>query len=1140
MKIRPNKPMKILMVAGAMLLALRLHGGEGRPLPVVPAPFESISEGRTDARLLNWMYRTWAFEKANVWHHWAEFACGNRGVMLEGTDERLNKLGGGKWRGSVTGFGRIGVYAGKVSADRAGDSLLAAVFLTCPGEKPGSVADSTNDVLTVDRAKNRIAWTRRSGGKAYSYGATPAGPGRVRIVYDAGLAAEVRDLDLAKFGVTVDHRPPKDGGRGEILIDLGETPLPRVAPKPVVNGVDFWATDALDVPLKPTRNLLQNPGFEQGLKAWCDTHQPLPWSWFVEKAHGQPLVTLTNETHTGRHALCYRSLWTGWADEPIFSAPVALEPGKTYTLSWWAKGSPCAALAVSVGVPDLTSKLSTYKKVPSQTQFAANVGKEWQRFGFSFVPSGPGAVVHLRSWGRCTVLIDDLQLEEGDAATDYDPEPAVAALRTSDRFNFIPVGRPIDAKLELSGRPSLSGTLRVRVRDFYSETLLDRTLPFALDERGRADLPVDFDGAVRDTGVFYVCYDFEAAGKTWRDYARFTVVDPLRAVHPLAQLFGIFDFWRNTGLAPQILDRVVALGWGAETHVNTKGLTDVGGLAAKGKVKPIIHLVRNDIAAYARENKKNLPWDGNATNAAPEMLSVIEEGAYQAALKCRDDDTWWAYTNEEESSPIFRRPGGYDIWVQFLKAARDGLARGFRERGLKFRFGPTHGPTGGTDGKLKHLGRYIEAARKIGLEFDFLGVHQSWALDGASFGSWQDRETLSDALEKLMDDNGMQGKPYAYGETFYMLQEYLPAWGALDWCDAYAGTIPTYALGNREFVHAGLLARMFVMDLKRWPRLVLSHPWMSRLYFDREMTPSTWSFVANTLGHLLPDPRFYGEARPFSRIRGYVFRPTPDRTDGVLALWAVYHYMERGAGRGPVLRLRLPADAEFRDLMGARRTAKPDAEGLTPVPLTCAPLFISSADPAVLLTAVKEAKCPALENEKVDSKKWKAPQTAVAVRRLEKDPDWSTVPTAPGIPALKAAWTADHLHLRLETDNGDTVRIGFDGLGNARLVELDELGPDDSVYDFNRDKVRRILATSTQYADQSTNYPRDDEVERDFIRTFTPKGKGGVWTFKISRRFLSPIRLEPSSAAGFGFAFSNAPEPPEIGKPSGWLLLNLK
>lgn len=1128
------------LVAGAAVAAA--SAAEMRPLPVNLAPFEPTGKARQEIEVLYWNYKSWAFAPDNEYLVWAELKAGDRSVLVSGEDKRI-KIGGGNGVGgnATTGFGRIGAYAGKRIAQKSGERLLWAVRLLGPGEDETAVYKDAQDTVEVDREARKVVWRRTLKGKTYGYEVSAAGPGVVTVDYDAVLTPKPFAIAKDQEGVAVTVTEPRGTRkRGRIVIDLGESAAPRVRSLPPTEGVDFWSTDAMHVPQRPGRNLLMNPGFEQRMKGWCDpnaNHQAKVNE--MDRTCGvRSLLTVTNEAHSGRAALAVK--FRNKQSEPFFSAPAPILAGRVYTVSCWMKCDDCTVdAALQLVPPDFYHTIMTYKDAP-----CANPGEHrmqphtgWHRIARSFVSTGTGVVIGFRilPWKseHATVLVDDVQLEAGDTATDYDPDPVEADLVTSDEWHFHRLGERLDAKLALSGRAELKGEVRVAVMNFYSEVLYKRTFPFALDAKGRGELPLGLDEKIAEPGMFFVQMRFKAGGKTWYDYARFETVKPHEGRHPLAKFFCIGpECWSRSGLAPERADRVKALGWGSTTHVALDASvgTKNAELMRRAGVRPVLHCVE-----MSRFHPDAFGWGKPSfnpfTNVCPEKVKMVYDAAYACGKACAEDDVWWALSNEEElSTVVIRRNRDYDTWAHYQKAAHDGLKKAFDERGLQLHYAPSHGVVGGSkDGGVKTLEGYITAGEKLGLKYDFFGIHQAWALDWSAIGSWSEREKNLDDLEEMLARHGLQDCTYMHPENFYMLAQHIPGWGSIDWCDNYQGSVPTHALGNREFFHAGLLARTFICDLKRYPRLAMNDPWMQRFVLDRQLTPSCWAHVANTFGHILPDPRFVGWAKPVDKVRGYVFR---QGDHGVLAVWTTDNLVELGSKRGPVLEMDLPDDARFFDLMNVERRGNGRK-----VQISCIPLFVTAKDPAELLRALKTATCPEMAAEKARS--FAAPQRRATVAKCgARGPAWAGVKEIR--PGLKMAWNDEALFIRIEAKNCDVLRIGFDGIGDARTTAAKGLGPDDSVYDFNKGVIRRVKCVNTQFAHNTTQAASDEEVVRDFRRTFTPNAAGGgVWEIAVVPRFLTPTRLEPGSKAGFGFAAVQSGEEPDLGDPVDWTLLEL-
>ncbi len=198
-----------------------------------------------------------------------------------------------------------------------------------------------------------------------------------------------------------------------------------------------------------------------------------------------------------------------------------------------------------------------------------------------------------------------------------------------------------------------------------------------------------------------------------------------------------------------------------------------------------------------------------------------------------------------------------------------------------------------------------------------------------------------------------------FSESFNHIATRIPPWGTEGGGDWYRqNTQPSQDLGLREQVMAGSLSRLYILGLKFWPRLQLIHSWIASPVWDMRFSPLLIVFSPNVLGHLLPDPQFYGDAQPYGDVRGYCFlqKQADGSTLAVMPVWTTNNDVELGTKKSPILQMALPKDVGFIDYFGNRRaTPKPDAAGYSRVPLMPMPLFLVSRDAESLLKAVRDA-----------------------------------------------------------------------------------------------------------------------------------------------------------------------------------------
>ena len=1180
----------VSLVSVAACLVGMVCRGDG--LPVARAPFARHEAAVRPVEFLTFLYRTgpiWSPSKET--YRWAELVSGDKSVLVAGSDSRVPGLDGDVG----AGFGHLAFYAGKGERQKPGAEFLGEVrLLMKDGASPEKPRAS--DRLTVDEARSAFTWARAWAANGtngvFTYTVRADGPARIRATWDAGIDRPTWDRlrlgDRLDVSLSVpDDRPaphrtevrtwelnPSDpskrvtltlsepGPSGVLTADFHTSTALVTPPLPETGGVDFWLTDAYDVPPKPGRNLMTNGGFEQGWKGWR-TQRGAPLA-AVTNRPGVRFAELVPDAHTGRRALRI-DMRGEKADMPAFkSAPLALESGRIYTVSAWIRSERGGSVAL-IPAPEGSMVKQTWPggRAP-RTSFSAD--RTWTRHAVTFIASSQGTNIQLWSSGG-SVWIDDVTVVEGEDAPDATGDPVEARLASADEYNYFHVGQPRQMRLELTGRPSLTGAVSVSVLNFYHETVFRRAYPFALDAQGLGEIRLDaLDAAALGTGVFVVRLDYAAADVRWRDYARFTVIAPLDGTHPLAGFFAHFPWfvrgWWFSVLAESadfVAQRMREMGVGA-TSWQPNATYAQGFWAPYFRTYGIVnklHALQADLRVrypdrfgWAKKGRGLAAF----TNAVPEELSFIEAEAYRSAREAATNDIYWAFANEEELwHPLIQKARDFDRYFEYQYACWKGLKRGFDERGLTFYYAPTHGTAGYCHPSLHAiLDGYREAARKRGFQYTCISVHTYHAIDGSILGPGDREADAEHLLRRLAHYGYPDTTPILFPEGFNILPLHIPDWGAKDWADVYVGTIPSQALGLREALHAGAMARAYLIDLKRYPQLKVDHTWQTRPYMDDAFTPSMFTMVMNTLGRLLPDPRFVGDAHPYPDVRAYCFRPNPTATEGVLALWTSANDVENGLRTGDVLTLDLPVDATFVDLMGNVR--EPLASQKTPtgvrVPLTPAPLFIRAGDPQALLRAVRAATGgTALARTR------RPVPFRLGVPSAGARPDWQKVAAIPLTNAVRGevsatarlSWGDGALALRVEVAGlkEPTLDLSFDGLADARETAQGGWGPDDCAYRLKGTDVSRTRETNTQFRDGGADgAPLEQaEIAETLTRRWMPTADGGIWEIVLTPRFISPIRCERGCRFGLNVSVSSSEGACSLvpsDRPSDWPLVELK
>lgn len=164
-----------------------------------------------------------------------------------------------------------------------------------------------------------------------------------------------------------------------------------------------------EVPL-PTRNYVNNGGFERGLEGW-------------EAFGGRTCaVATTDEKHSG--SACLKV--TGMLDDYRYlnQAPVLLVPGQTYTLSAWMK---CSGFK-RAGENSLVLNLTNYGWTKSAQLGPLQPDQGWTRYTVTFEApptseaNGRPSYTLIVFWpikSEGTVWIDDIQIEAAPQASDF-------------------------------------------------------------------------------------------------------------------------------------------------------------------------------------------------------------------------------------------------------------------------------------------------------------------------------------------------------------------------------------------------------------------------------------------------------------------------------------------------------------------------------------------------------------------------------------------------------------------------------------------------------------------------------------------------------------------------------------------------
>ncbi len=764
----------------------------------------------------------------------------------------------------------------------------------------------------------------------------------------AGNAAEYR------VGKGLELKCMLTGSRkGSMIIDMGQAAVEGKDAQPPRAGVDFWKHDAVRVPAPVTRNLVCNGSFEQGFRYW---------KWGPGggryRADAPPAYTISNHGLFGGKAL---SICPYDAALPAYSMPIAVESGKTYTLSYYVKAEqPDTYVHVNATSGMHGSKLLDWQRAGAQFhKIAADEVGKWVRKSRTFL-SDTRCISISVSAGR-PVLIDGIQLEEGDRASEFVSLPVEGRIESAFADNALDFGKLLGARFMLSGKPGGKGAVDLAFRDFYRTEVFRLKKGYELDDQGEASFPLPLEDAL-GKGIFVVKADFQPEGSLpYSDYYRLAIIQPLENRHASKDLFGNNTFGHSTR-GSEYYRMFMRWGWGSTTGYNTPKEIDDDFRKYRISYGPcLITYNFNGFGSIRDEdligkfqhaiwggpiNQEDPKWSGKISAADARF---IEDTVYDAVKANR----WvkrWAISTESEGSLLVRRRD-FAEYAKVLLAFHRGVKRA-RPDAEVF-------PDGGTSGFCESRG-YAEmdgylTATDGKVKWDAIAVHPYGNLDGVNGSNDLDVETRR--LLDLMKKHGYgQETPVDFDESCNLTFVNIPEWGDTGCFDDYDDGLPSYDSGWKEFRQACWIARTYIMCMKYWPQLRSCNIWSGSTFIDQSFTPVSFCLVPNVLGNLFPNPRFKADIRPADGIRGYAFE---SGDDWIAALWCTIDKADEGFERGPQITVRFGnIKPEFLDLMGNVRRAAVSSGNIATVRVTPAPLFIrvKKSDGAKLVESLSQAE----------------------------------------------------------------------------------------------------------------------------------------------------------------------------------------
>lgn len=244
------------------------------------------------------------------------------------------------------------------------------------------------------------------------------------------------------------------------------------------------------------KNLIPNSSFECGNAGWGSfTYGLSGWAGNLYKFEGE--IDNSVAFHGKRSlkiALNRNNLPTYYFD---YFTPVAQKVKRVFAANFgWFRvntGEPMVLSAYMRADEDGTKGELLVNEPEGRRQGRKiTIGKNWQRFEFKFKPNGRFCYVALgvdleeTGRDRATVWIDAVQLERGDAVSDYQPRyPVESFVLTDEAVSVEPKKGIVATVVAFNNTDTIQEIVgSISVTDFFDNTVLKRELRFNAPARG--------------------------------------------------------------------------------------------------------------------------------------------------------------------------------------------------------------------------------------------------------------------------------------------------------------------------------------------------------------------------------------------------------------------------------------------------------------------------------------------------------------------------------------------------------------------------------------------------------------------------------------------------------------------------------
>ncbi len=304
-------------------------------------------------------------------------------------------------------------------------------------------------------------------------------------------------MDQGSFDFVFYVHPDKQSNQAALELDLS---LVKGLGEQAALGVRAGGNDPVMPQYPAGQNMLTNTTFAGGLYAW-------QFASIGQMVDGGGWRITPEGGRNGGACAEYTSV-KGRATPMLASFPVLVEPGKDYTLSFYARcDNPKAQLYV-------VAQTAEWPVFAGKKFFKpGRQGKDWVRYTLPL--KAPGSLMRVNfgdHWNSALpeadgmkIYLDDVQLVAGADAGALPQAPLVCGTKTAAKNDVFFTGEPapVDVVLYNATAAELPATAKIEVRDVFRRVVQTKDFSATLPANGQAQTTIDL-AATGLSGLFSI------------------------------------------------------------------------------------------------------------------------------------------------------------------------------------------------------------------------------------------------------------------------------------------------------------------------------------------------------------------------------------------------------------------------------------------------------------------------------------------------------------------------------------------------------------------------------------------------------------------------------------------------------------